>query len=273
MDASKLFDFSIFAGELALSVIIDTLPRAIGFGLIGVILSILCLSFVHRRKMYYREKILWNLATKLHYPLWMFAFLIFGMVCGSISATKSIAVKTLDEQLEPFLVSKLPELKEFLTSRLPAQFGDELLTVNDASQYFNEQLSLREEPGKSTSKNGIENYISQELSDRIAIYMMEYTLQEVIKELGLTSGLDDNIVEFSAILLVTVDFSNIEKSAAQATTKIVKKQTKAALNTLYLNALLYFLLFISILCLEPLLYYKWWLPRNKKPQTYEEQNI
>lgn len=119
MDMDTTPDYSITLGQYAYEFLLSILPRTIGFGCLAFCLSLFVLAFFHRKRSYSRAHPIWNLATKLHYPIWIGLFIVFGLGWGALSATKSQALEAIDERLEPYLISRFPMLEDFVIHDLP----------------------------------------------------------------------------------------------------------------------------------------------------------
>lgn len=120
--------------------LLEMLPRTLVFGLVGFVAAFGLVVFAHRRGWFVRRHRVWNILCKLHVPLWIVLFSVFGCALGAARSVESRVAVELDESFGPLLAAQLPTLKTFLLEELPVRSADDPISVGEATQRFLHKL-------------------------------------------------------------------------------------------------------------------------------------
>lgn len=267
MDADSTLNHTIVLGEHALEFLLNILPRAIGFGFLGFLLSLFVLVILHRRRVYTRAHTIWNLATKLHYPVLISVFIVFAFGWGALSAAKGQALDAIDERFEPYLHSKFPMLEDFVIHDLPLYVDeDTVITARQVTEALDKSLiqKLKEEPEPDGMKARIVRYLGHELNREITAFLLELVVEKVVRDLGSALHVGEDTTEFAVEAIMTVDFSDFEQEVIEAAVILTRDQTRSLANSAFIKIVVYFIALFCLLLVEPLFYYRWWVPRKLK---------
>jgi len=267
MDLNTTLDYSVSLGESAYDILLGVLPRAIGFGCLAFLVSLFFLVFIHRKKLYARANPIWNLVSKLHYLIWIILFVVVGMGWGALSATKAQALEAIDQQLEPYLTSRFLTLKDLVIHDLPIYVGDKtIITARDVTECLDKYLQkeLQNIPDQDGLKARFIRSIGYKLNRKITVFLLKLVVKKVINDLGtrLHLGRDHDITEFAVEALMSADFSSLEREVIPIAVTVIRDQTTSLENALFIKLVLYFMVFVAFLLVEPFFYYRWWVPRK-----------
>lgn len=247
----EIIDSSFGVGINAIS---SAIMGTILFLIIGIVLVIIC----SKKNLFKRRNKLWNIITKIYYVYIPIVIAIFGAIYGGIYGLNKAVNRTIEKQSTKLMAVIIPEmpdfqkhLKEIINSTNLAEFS----TEDAIERYFNNK-NEEEEKG-----------MFDQVYDKAANWVFEGTLKGLISHYSEELGIDGSTAAGTVKILRSVDFDNLDKSAASIVSKFITKQSNSFFRGWYFTQLFNLLLFLSIPIVETSLYFI--IVKPNKPKKEE----
>jgi hypothetical protein len=215
----------------------------------------------------------WNILSKLHYPLWLGLFTLTGCAVGATSALESRVDNEIDSQLRPLLASRMPALEEFLVEKLPVRSDDEPISVGEAAQRFLQTLYYEPESSGflDRARARCVNWVTLNFGKWVIVTTFGAIVTYAVGRTGDTLGLDAATIEFTVNTIKAADLSRVDQNIAQIVVEAVQVQVSAFFNGVYLQLLGFFALVLLAFVIEILVYHLWWKRRYVKVEATAEE--
>jgi hypothetical protein len=250
--------FGIFSDE-----IIYIVPGGLIWSLFAFVLSIVVLIILKKKRLFQRDHKVWNLISKLHYPIWIVVFIVTGFAYGVINAVGARAENVLEETGKPYIEASIPILYQQLLNELPVSSPDEKITIRSASEYLIKDLvyTPKSDSQVETMKSKAISWITSRVGNMVTIYAVNALVTVAIQGAGKALDFSDEDLEFNQTSLIDIDFYHADRTISQIVYEAIKNKIKSFFSGIKKNVYIIFCITILLLLLDPLAHYFW---RNKR---------
>ncbi len=251
---------------LFLTELLFILPSILLYSLVALLLSIIALIIIGKRKLFYRTQKTWNIAAKLHYPVWVVIFIIAGGSYGFIHGIELRAEKVLEDNGKPFIEANTTMLYERLLENLPVTSNGEEITIRKATQHLinNLHYEMKSDSGIEKAKKQSLKWIKSTFGEWIISKTVNLLVTKSVKKSGEALHFSNDDLTFNKQALIDMDFSKAENTISPLIYKALKNQIKHTFLGFKLNLFMFFGLAITLLLIEPACYFLWKRQQEKK---------
>lgn len=244
--------------------LIFILPIALLASLTAFFVAIIVLYLLRRKKTFVRKNRTWDILAKLHYPIWLVAFMCVGFLYGTVNAVESRVENALEKTVKPFVEDSVPIVYEYLVNELPVLAPDEKITIRAATAHIMENIIYepRSEGYFEKLKADTINYVILGAGEWVMTYIVNALVTHLIQSAGQTLHFSEGELEFNQLSIADVSLENADTTIAKVASKAIKNQVENFFNLMYGKINSIFLFLILILLIEPLMYHLWWKKCN-----------
>lgn len=259
--------FGEFADE-----ILFILPSALISSLVAFILAIVVLIILKKKCLFQRDHKIWNMISKLHYPVWIVVFVVTGFAYGTVSAVSTRAERVLEKTGKPFIEASIPVLYEHLLNELPVSSPSEKITIRNATDHIIKNFAYvpKSDSQIENLKSKSINWISSSVGEWVIIYAVNALVTKAIQDAGRVLHFSEEDLEFNQTSLIDMDFSQADSSVSQVVYGAIKNKLKIVMSGVKQNVYFMFCLTILLLLLDPIAHHFW---RKKFSNKNQEQSI
>ena len=232
---SEILDASAGIGISAIGYLILGLVL---FLIIGIIVVVIC----GRKKLFKRRNKVWNIFPKLYYAYIPIMFAVFGAILGSIYGVNKSINKTIESQstqLMEAIVPELPEFQKFIDENMDSIKVAGYSTSDLVDKYFSKEKEVEEESG-----------FFGNIANKAGKWVMEGAIDGVIDYTADKLDIETSTAEGTVKTIRSIDFNNLDETAAKIVSKNINKQVDGFFGSLYLSQLIYLLVFLGLPIIE-----------------------
>lgn len=260
-------DLSVEVAKWLLTEFFAALPTALIYSMVLLMVAVGLIVICQKFKIYTRSPGVWNVLTKLHYPLLVISLMALGFSLGLIASLKKSSDKAVDEHLHPVISDMVAPLQEQIIERMPAELMDKPMTGQDIHNHFIEQAAKSAELAQSTGgSQGVMAKIGREVEVQVKAYLIKVLIQQAVSHAAEKVGMSEKNAEFSLELFKSMDFSQQADEVASKITGPLKTQLSSFAWSLRIQLLMYWATFLVLLTIDPLVYFLIWQPYQKKKE-------
>lgn len=254
-----MLEQSLGIGKACMEMVLGALPSALLSAMIWMLVGVVLVAVLHRRRVYARSVPLWNVLAKLHYPLWLAIFALFGFSFGLVNSLKGSVFAAIDGQLRPALTEVLPPLQQKLMENLPAELANQPLTGEAIYEYFLSLPRAGEELEKEAAswRGRVSQRFRQWTDDYLYRRSVQAMAEAMARQAALQMGLEEDAVIDGLAALKSVDLTDQAGAIAGAITDALKGQVGGAAVALQIQAAAGLLLMSLLLLVEPTAHWAW----------------
>lgn len=250
---------------MVIDVLLGALPSALIYSFALSLLALVLVVVLHRRKLYARQVGIWSLLAKLHYPIWVLVFSVLGFSLGLLGSLQRQADRAIEDELKPALIRMMPSFKDQITDNLPPELADGPMTGEAIYEYVVEQYAGGDPAVPDTDQErGVLAELARQAEISVRRFVIKAAIEHALTKAGERAGMGAEAGKFSLEVFKAIDFKEESDEIASRVTGMLTNQIGLIANAIRVQLVLYSGLILLLLLIEPLVYYRLWLPRHKK---------
>ena len=253
------------AGKWILEILLGSLPGALIYSLIFLLLSVVLIVVCQKYGFYTRKNRAWNILTKIHYVVLVLTFVITGFCLGLISSFQRASNEILDEHLHGNLMKMVPPLKEKILESLPPELADRPMTGQDIYDYVVEKAAATR--GHDEEVEGVIANVAREIEIAAIRHVTKLVIDRAILEASQQLGLSQENAEFTLETFKNMDLAKRADEIATSLTDTAKLQVSGFANGLRIQVLVSAGTIILFLLIDPLIYFLVCVRRRRKKEA------
>jgi len=258
-DQIALQNFSIDAVKWLMSELVAAIPTLLIYTLIFLFVSVVFIVACEKFRVYSRPIWIYSFLTKLHYAVWVPAFLALGFGLGLISALQTSSDRALDLVFRDNITKMVEPVSTLIldiSEELPPELADGPLTVEALSEYV---ISLYTSEAEIEAGNFMEK-MAQKLVLHIVALVINEILEFGVSSVGSAVGGDSEKVsqigkEFSLEMFKGIDFNQEAEKVADEVIGAASKPMANFFTGLRIQLYTNWAGIIQLLAIEPLIYF------------------
>jgi hypothetical protein len=277
-DATALSHWSEPLADFLLNLFWSSLPSALLYAGVGLVVAIVLMVWVARKKLLRRRPRLWNVLAKLSYVL-ILAGAVFGAsAIGVVRHVQQQTMSIFESAAVPLVRANTVVLREYVTAKLasfaPGQpvTARELVDATLKDLYYQPTSDSLWERGKAR----IVNWTLRKLGGEVLTAVFQKII--IAKVEGMAAALKTDMhgqeqgeaVSFGADVLKKVlldanrklDLTVLDRTLPQIILDAARQQIGATFHSVYLMIAMVLLAIAAIVGGEMLLYFRWFEKRN-----------